>query len=149
MNRIAKPAMLLGLAGILAVASMTPSEARVNRWAAAGIGLAVGALIGSAAANANSYYYGPGYGYGYDGPYYAYQPAYGPDYAYQPAPAYAYQPAPMYVAPAYGYRAPTYAADPAYAYTGDPSYAAYNSAYGYNRNAVVPWQEHRLRGTDY
>ena len=135
MNRIVKPAMVLGLAGILAVASMTPSEARNNGWAAAGIGFAAGALVGAAAANANNHYYAPGYRYGY-----------GPDYAYDDA--YAYQPAPVYVGPAYRYRAPAYANDPAYAYTGDPAYA-YGRGYGYNSNTVAPWQERRLRGTDY
>ena len=140
MNRIVKPAMVLGLAGILAVASMTPSEARNRGWAAAGIGFAAGALIGAAAANANNHYYGSGYRYGYRPAY-----GYGPGYAYDDA--YAYQP-PVYAAPAYRYRAPIYASDPANAYTGDPAYA-YGRAYGYNPNASAPWQERRLRGTDY
>ena len=140
MNRIVKPAMVLGLAGILAVASMTTSEARNNGWAAAGIGFAAGALVGAAAANANNYYYGPGYRYGYRPAY-----GYGPGYAYDDA--YAYQP-PVYAAPAYRYRAPAYGSDPAYAYTGDPAYA-YGRGYGYNSNASAPWQERRLRGSDY
>ena len=144
MNRIVKPTMVLGLAGILAVASMTPSEARNNGWAAAGIGFAAGALIGAAAANANNHYYGSGYRYGSYGPAYGY----GPGYAYEPAETYAYQPGPVYAAPAYRYRAPAYASDPANAYTGDPAYA-YGRAYGYNPNASAPWQERRLRGTDY
>jgi len=129
--------MVLGLAGILAVASMTPSEARNNGWAAAGIGFAAGALVGAAAANANNHYYGYGPAYGY-----------GPGYAYEPAETYAYQPGPVYAAPAYRYRAPAYASDPANAYTGDPAYA-YGRAYGYNPNANAPWQERRLRGSDY
>ena len=62
MKSIVKPAIVLGIAGALALGSMTPSQARVRPWVAAGIGLAAGAAIGAAAANANGYY---GYGYAY------------------------------------------------------------------------------------
>src|SRR5262245_14302387 len=66
MRTMIKPAVVLGLAGVLALGSMTTSEARGARpWVAAGIGLAAGAAIAGAAA-ASSGYYGPyGYGYGY------------------------------------------------------------------------------------
>jgi hypothetical protein len=130
MNSIIKPAAVLGLAGVLALAAMTPSEARSGRWAAAGVGFAVGALIGAAAASANAgYYYGqPGYYYGQ--PAYSYgQPAYsyGPGYPYYDS--YAYQP--TYVAPAY---APVYA-DPGYAYA--PRYYFNNT------------RERQLQGRDW
>ena len=46
------------------------------------------------------------------------------------------------------HRAPAYATDPAYAYMGDPAYA-YGRGFGYNPNAVGPWQERRLLGSDY
>jgi hypothetical protein len=93
LRMIAKPAMVLGIAGALALGSMTPSEARIRPWVAAGIGLAAGAALASAVAHARApYYYGPGYAaYAYD-PYYA--------------------PAPVYVAP--GYVEPYYATAPGY-----------------------------------
>ncbi|MCK9918668.1 hypothetical protein MXD81_57045 [Microbacteriaceae bacterium K1510] len=90
MKTVFKFAAAAALTGALAVAAVTPSEARNGRNAAAAIGFGAGALIGAAAATANSgYYYGPGYAYG---------PGY---YAYEPG--YAYEPAPVYVAPSYGY----------------------------------------------
>jgi len=74
MKAIVKPALVLGLAGTLAIASMSPSEARGRGWVAAGIGLAAGAAIAGAAANSG--YYNPGYyAYGYD-PYDAPAPVY-------------------------------------------------------------------------
>ena len=112
----------LGLAGAFALTTATASvaapvlsstatmKAAVTsdltqvRWrgrgaAAVGIGLAAGALIGAAAAS-NSYYNG----YYYD-PY-----AYGPAYAYEPAPVYAtpyaYAPGPVYTYPARRYYRP-------------------------------------------
>jgi hypothetical protein len=86
MKAIVKPATVLGIAGALALGSMTPSQAaRVWPWAAAGIGLAAGAAIASAAAY-DGYYYG--YGPGYDA------------YAYAPY----YAPAPVYSAPIDNYR---------------------------------------------
>jgi hypothetical protein len=77
------------LTGALALAAVTPSQARDGRNAAAAIGFGAGALVGAAAASANNgYYYGdPGYAYG---------PAYySDDYAYEPGPAYV-EPAPTY-----------------------------------------------------
>ena len=65
------------LAGALAVAMATPSQARHGRNAALIGGFAAGALIGAAAANGGYGYYGPGYGY--YGPGYAGGP-YGPCY---------------------------------------------------------------------
>jgi hypothetical protein len=100
MNRLAKFAIALGLAGILALASTRTSQAQWNGFAAIGLGFAA------------NYYYGSGYRYGH-------------------------------VAPTDRRSAPGYASDPAYAYTGDPAYA---NDYGY---AVSPWQERRLRGSDY
>jgi hypothetical protein len=95
MNIILKSAGAAALVGAVALASMTPSEAR-NRWIGpAAAGFAAGAIVGSAAAGAYGYrggYYDPGYAYGsgYD--------------------AYAYE-SPTYVAPTYvepTYAAPTY-----------------------------------------
>ena len=94
-----KYATAVTLAGALALAAASPSEARNGRNAAA-IGFGIGALAGAAIASSayNNGYYGyygdPGYayvpGYAYDS--YAYDP-----YAYDPyADAYAYQPAPRY-----------------------------------------------------
>jgi hypothetical protein len=78
-----KYAAAFTLAGGLALAASTPSQARYwhHGWhngAAIGAGIAAGALIGAAAANANNGYYYDGYGPGY----------YEPDYAYAPAPGY-------------------------------------------------------------
>ena len=84
------------MTGTLALAAVTPSQARDGRNAAAAIGFGAGALVGAAAASSyNNGYYGPGY-------------AYGP--AYYDGPAYAYEPAPVYVepAPTYYYSGPSY-----------------------------------------
>ena len=92
MRTIFKYATATALAGALALAAVSPGEARYGRNAAA-IGFGVGALAGAAIAGSaynNGYYYDPGY-------------AYGPGYAYDTAPVYdgyAYQPAPRY---GYGY----------------------------------------------
>ena len=125
MKAIVKPAIVLGIAGALALGSIAPSEARSRGWVAAGIGLAAGAAIASAA-NANAYYYG------YYGPGYA-------AYAYDPY----YAPAPVYVAPepvpgyAYGY--PTSSDDARYS----PYYQ------GYDSNYIGPHRERQLQGRDY
>jgi hypothetical protein len=86
MRLLGKTALVLGLAGAMALGSMTASEARGGRNAAAigaGVaGFAVGAAVGSAAAN-NGYYGSPGYAYsGYDS--YAYAPGYGTPGYYGP-----------------------------------------------------------------
>ena len=146
MRAFVKPLMVLGMTGALALGAMTPSEARSGRgWAAAGIGLAAGAIIAGAAANAaaNSYY--GGYGY-YDGGYYggygpAYFSGYGPGYG-----AYAYEPAyaaPVYSAPAYDAYAyqPTYIA-PSY------GYGAYYGGGSYN-NYPEQTRQRVLGGHDY
>jgi hypothetical protein len=135
MKSIFKPAIVLGIAGALALASMTPSQARVRPWVAAGIGLAAGAAIGAAAANANGYY-GNGYAYSYGPQYGAY--AYDPYYAAAPyvaAPYYA--PAPAYMAPDYGY--PSSSSDQRYL----PQY------HGYDSNYIGPTRERQLQGRDY
>ncbi len=145
MHRFAKPAAVLGLAGALALAVATPSQARDGRNAAAvgaGIaGLAVGAMIGSAAANSHYQYgYGP---YGYHGGY-----AYSPGYATYQAPAYR----------SYGY-APGYAYDnynDAYA-SGvtqydrrDPSsYYAPGGSYGPHSYTGYQNRERALTGGDW
>ena len=74
------------LAGALALAAATPSEAHDGRNAAALIVFGAGALIGAAIANSANYgyYYAPSYGYA---------PGYYAD-------TYAYEPAPVYIAPA-------------------------------------------------
>jgi hypothetical protein len=77
----------LALAGALAVTAVTPSLA-LDRWGAAGLGFAAGAVVGAAAVNANAGYYGPGYAYEPYG--YASAPSAG--YAYAAAPGYYYAP---------------------------------------------------------
>jgi hypothetical protein len=88
MNALMKPALVLGVAGALALGAMSPSEARVRPWVGAAAGFAAGAAIAGIAANS---YYGPGYydGYGYDA--YAYDPGYavGPAYV-EPGYSYGY-----------------------------------------------------------
>lgn len=105
MKTVLKYAVAASLAGALALAAVSPSEARDGRNAAVIGGFAAGALVGAAVAGSayNNGYYGPGYGYG---PSYAYDSG----YAYEPAPtyysdSYAYEPAPVYRSRAYyGYR---------------------------------------------
>ena len=95
MNRILKYAGAATLTAALALAAVSPSQARDGRNAAAAIGFAAGAVVGAAVASSaydNGYYYD---GYAYDpgyapGPgYYAPGPAYYDDYAYE-GPAYRY-----------------------------------------------------------
>jgi hypothetical protein len=94
MKTIVKYAAAAALTGALALAAVTPGQARNGRNAAIIGGFAAGAVVGAAAASAanDGYYYGPGPGY-------AYEPGYVDDgaYAYEPAPAYE-------LAPTYGYR---------------------------------------------
>lgn len=90
--KIAHTSVALALAGAMTVAAVTPSAARSWRpWAAAGAGVAAGAIIGSAiAAGAYGprYSYAPGYG-AYAAPYDGYAaPGYGA-YAYAPDSYYA------------------------------------------------------------
>ena len=96
MNTIMKYATAVALTGAIAVAAISPSQARDGRNAAAAIGFGAGALVGAAAASSaynNGYYYSdPGYAYADPG--YAYEPD---TYAYD---SYAYEPAPQY---RYGY----------------------------------------------
>jgi hypothetical protein len=92
MKTVFKIAAAAALTGALALAAVTPSQARHGRNAAAAVGFGAGALIGAAVASGNGgYYYGnPGYAYGpayYDGGDYAYEP--GPTYI-EPAPTYYY-----------------------------------------------------------
>lgn len=96
MNTFFKYAAAVALTGALALAAVTPSEARGGRNAAAAIGFGAGALLGAAIVGSNNAYYGgPGY---YYGPSYGYAPGY---YA---EPGYAYEPAPVYVVPRRAYR---------------------------------------------
>lgn len=101
MKLLVKPAIVLGIAGALALGSVTTSQARVRPWVAGAAGFAAGAAIGAAAANAyDGYYYHNGYGY-YDDSYaYAYDR---PATAYTGDPAYAGYGAYGY-SPGYGYR---------------------------------------------
>lgn len=129
MRLFGKTAIVLGMAGAMALGSMTASQAR---WRAgpAVAGFVAGAAIGAAAANANAnYYYGSGYGYDS----YAYAPGYD---------SYAY--APGYVAVAPAYTAPSY-------YGPVNEYGSYNSNYGYSydSNNVGPWRGRVLEGRDY
>ncbi|MET0669169.1 MAG: hypothetical protein ABWY66_04140 [Xanthobacteraceae bacterium] len=111
MIHFTKSLAVIGVAGAMALAAATPSEARSGRNAAAigaGVaGFAIGAAVGSAAASANSgYYYGqPAYGYGYSQPAYGYysEPAYVDSYAYAPRRSYYGGDPSGYYAPAYGY----------------------------------------------
>lgn len=100
MKLFGKSALVMGVAGVLALASMSASQARVRPWVAGAAGFAAGAAVG-AAANANAAYYGSGY---YDEPAYA--------YTGDPAYAYSYGYAPGYAAPSYGY----YPYDSSYGY---------------------------------
>ncbi len=100
MKTIFKLAAAATLTGALALAAVTPSEARGGRNAAVIGGFAAGALLGAAVANSNNGYYdGPGYAYG---PSYGYAPGYyaEPGYAYDSGYAYesgyVYDPGPRY-----------------------------------------------------
>ena len=76
MRLLGKTAIVLGMAGAMALGSMTASEARWRGAGPAAAGFVAGAAIGAAAANANAgYYYGSGYGYDD----YAYAPGYSYD----------------------------------------------------------------------
>jgi hypothetical protein len=92
MKTILKYTTAAVLAGAMALALASPSQARNGRNAAAIGGFVAGAAVGAAVANSNSgYYYSePGYAYG---PTYA-EPAY-EGYAYEPAPTY-YRTGPSY-----------------------------------------------------
>jgi hypothetical protein len=106
----------LALAGALVATAATPSLA-LDRWEAAGLGFAGGAIVGAAAANANAgYYHAPGYAYAPHG-----YSAYG--YASAPSAGYVYAPSTGYM---YGPRAGSaFAAAPTYA----PSYTFGRSAH--------------------
>ena len=81
--RTFKYAAGVALAGVLAIAAVTPSQARHwNNAAAAGVGFAAGAVVGAVAASANNGYYG-------NNGYY-YNQGYAGDYAYAPGPGYTY-----------------------------------------------------------
>jgi hypothetical protein len=88
MRTIFKFAVAATLTGALALAAVTPSQARDGRNAAAAVGFGAGALVGAAAASANNGYY-------YSEPGYAYGPTYEEGYAYEPAPVYV-EPTPTY-----------------------------------------------------
>ena len=83
MRLLGKAAIVAGLAGAMALGSMTASQARFRAGPAIAAGVA-GFALGAAAANANGYYgYGYGPGYGYDS--YAYAPGYSSyGYSYEP-----------------------------------------------------------------
>jgi len=125
MRLLGKTAIVLGMAGAMALGSMTASQARWRAGPAAAAGFVAGAAIGAAAANANAgYYYGSGYGYD--------------SYAYEPT----------YVAPAYD----SYAYEPTYvapAYTAPSYYGPVGGYSGYNTNYTGPWSERRLQGRDW
>jgi hypothetical protein len=94
MKTVLKYAAAVALTGALALAAVSPSQARGGRNAAAAIGFGAGALVGAAAASNYCYYDRGGYGPGY---------AYDPGYAYEDN--YAYEAAPVYApAPTYYYR---------------------------------------------
>jgi hypothetical protein len=100
MRLLGKTTIVLGMAGALALGSITASQARVRPWVAGAAGFAAGAAVGAAAANANAGYYGPGYY------------ANAPTYAYTGDPAYEYNS----YAYAPGYRGYGYGYDSSYSY---------------------------------
>ena len=130
MKLLGKTAIVLGMAGVMAIGSMTASEARWRAGPAAAVGFVAGAAVGAAAANANSGYYSGSGGYGYDS--YA-SGGYGSGgygsggYGYD---SYAYEPAASY--------------EPAYT---SPSY--YGPVRSYDTNYTGPWMERRLQGRDW
>jgi hypothetical protein len=73
MSLLGKAAIVIGMAGAMALGSISASQARFRAGPAVAAGVA-GFALGAAAANANSGYYPYG-GDGYDS--YAYQPGYG------------------------------------------------------------------------
>ena len=92
MRLLGKTAIVAGLAGAMALGSMTASQARSFRAGPAVAAGVAGFALGAAAANAGGYY-GPGYAYdsyayapGYSSYGYSYEPAYGgyDSYAYSP-----------------------------------------------------------------
>jgi hypothetical protein len=99
MRLLGKAAIIAGLAGAMALGSMTASQARFRAGPAVAAGVA-GFALGAAAANANGYY---GSGYGYDS--YAYQPGYSSyGYSYEPSyssgyDSYGYSPGYRYEGP--------------------------------------------------
>ena len=125
MRLLGKATIVVGLAGAMALGSMTASQARFRAGPAVAAGVA-GFALGAAAANANSYYYGPGYAY--DSPGYAYD-------------SYAY--APGYSSYGYSYE-PSYSGYDSYAYS--PGYRFEGS---YNSNNNGPWHERQLQGRDW
>jgi hypothetical protein len=115
--------IVAGLAGAMALGSMTASQARFRAGPAIAAGVA-GLALGAAAANASGYYgYGYGPGYGYDS--YAYAPGYS-GYGYSYEPSYS------------GYGYDSYAYSPGYRFEG-----------AYNSNNNGPWHERQLQGRDW
>jgi hypothetical protein len=87
MRLLGKTAIVAGLAGALALGSMTASQARFRAGPAVAAGVA-GFALGAAAANANAGY-DSGSDYGYDS--YAYEPGYASPSYYGPVtPSYSY-----------------------------------------------------------
>ena len=75
MKRILSVAALAATVALGAIGASSQAEARNNGAIIGGVvgGLALGAIVGGAAAQQRGYYNGPNYGYG---PSYGYQPAY-------------------------------------------------------------------------
>ena len=90
MRLLGKTAIVAGLAGAMALGSMTASQARFRAGPAAAAGFVAGAALGAAAANSGYYGYNAyAYDPGYSG--YAYEPAYTPPSYYGPVtPSYSY-----------------------------------------------------------
>ena len=126
----------VALAGAMALAAATPSEAWHGRNAAA-IGFGVGAIAGAAVASS-----------AYNGGYYGYynEPAYAPGYAYDSYgyDSYAYAP---------GYSSYGYSYEPSYSGYGYDNSYAYSPGYrfegAYNSNNNGPWHERSLQGRDW
>ena len=120
MRLLGKATIVVGLAGAMALGSMTASQAyryRAGPAVAAGV---AGFALGAAAARANAGYYGPAYGYDS----YAYEPGYNRSYGYSYEPAYS------------GYD--SYGYSPGYRFEG-----------AYNSNNNGPWHERQIQGRDW
>lgn len=147
MKNLVRPALVLGIAGVLALGSITASQARVRPyvwggsgfrpWVAGAAGFTAGAAIGAAAANAAAY--------GADASYGSYDPAYADTSDPNSVHSFGYN--------SYAY-APGYRTDRGgYGYGYDASTQSvprhYDPGYGYNSNTLAPWQDRKLQGSDY
>ena len=116
MTRNSTRLVAAGLAGTLALGTMSSSAHAINEWGAAALGFVGGAVLGSALSR-------PAY------PSYSYYP---PAYSY-PTTTYSYYPSTTYyTTPSYSYYpSTTYYSSPSYAYTPSYSYYSYGPSVAY------------------